>query len=120
MLLISHHALRQTIFTDREVALRIHVPLCRTLPVQLDGPLIALVASSAVSIATPCFELRNTIPLLRRLLVVHKGEAVVFRNTPGSIPDAQIPDTRLRPHVPLIRGLPDPVSYTHLTLPTKA
>ena len=32
MLLISRRALHQTNFTDREVVLRTHVPLCRTLP----------------------------------------------------------------------------------------
>ena len=50
-MLFSCGALHQTSCTDRQIELRIHVPLCRTLPEQLDGPLIALLASATVMVA---------------------------------------------------------------------
>ena len=70
----------------------------------LGRSLVALVASKAVMVANPSVALRGSVPLLRCLLVVHKGEVVVCCH-PSSEP-IQIGDVRLRHHVPLVSRLP--------------
>ena len=80
MLLISRRALHQTNFTDREVVLRTHVPLCRTLPVQLDGPLIALFASATGFVANRKAVLSIKLSLGSTLAVELEGPFVTLRD----------------------------------------
>ena len=70
----------------------------------LSRSLKTLFASAADSILDPCVELCIKMPLLRRLLVVHEGEAVVFSDT--STKPVQIPAIHLRHHGSLISRLP--------------
>ena len=80
MLLISRRALHQTNFTDREVVLRNHVPLCRTLPVQLSGPLVALFASATVTVANPKAGLSVRVSLGSTLAAELEGLLVTLRD----------------------------------------
>ena len=80
MLLISRRALNQTSCTDREVVLRIHVPLCRTLPVQLDGPLVALFASATRFVANCKAVLHIRVSLGNTLAVELEGLCVTLRD----------------------------------------
>ena len=80
MLLFSCGALHQTSCTDRQVELRIHVPLCRTLPVQLGGPLIALFASTTAIVANRKAVLSFWVSLRSTLAVELEGLFVTLRD----------------------------------------
>ena len=73
-------ALHRTSCTDREVVLRNPFPLCRTLPEQLDGPLIALFASTTVVVANPKAVLSIRVPLGSTLAVEPEGVLVTLRD----------------------------------------
>ena len=79
-MLISRRALHQISCTDREVVLRIHVPLCRTRPVQLDGPLVVLFASATVIVANRKAVLSITVSLGSTLAEELEGLFVTLRD----------------------------------------
>ena len=80
MLLFGWRALYQTHLTDREVVLRILVPLCRTLPVQLDGPLRALFASVTFMVAKSKAGLSKRVSLGSTLAIELEGLCVTLRD----------------------------------------
>ena len=66
--------------TDRVVVLRLHVPLCRTVRVQLGCPLVALLASATVLVASRKTVLSIRVSLGSTLAVELEGLLVTLRD----------------------------------------
>ena len=113
-MLISRHSLRQTSCTDREVVLRIHVPLCRTLPVQLDGPLIALFASATVFVAKRKVILPIRVSFGSTLAEELEGLLVTLRDASSEY--IRMTKRVLRAGVSLKSGLLKPLSRLFIAL----
>ena len=62
-----------------------HIPLCRTLPVQLDGPLIALFASATVYVANRKVVLSMRVSLGSTLAVELEGLLVTLRDASSEL-----------------------------------